>query len=42
LERIRDRWWNPDDEWIFTPDVFGVGRLINLYQVIHQIKQRRP
>lgn len=33
LERIMERWWNPNDERIFTPDVFGVGWSINLYQL---------
>jgi Family of unknown function (DUF5808) len=30
LERIKERWWNPDDERLFTPHVFGVGWSINL------------
>lgn len=33
VQRIRSRWWNPDDESIFTPHVFGVGWSINVYQV---------
>lgn len=33
LQRIQERWWNPDDERILTPHVFGVGWSINLYQV---------
>lgn len=33
LARLKARWWNPDDERIFTPDFFGVGWSINLYQL---------
>ena len=33
VQRVRKRWWNPDDESIFTPHVFGVGWSINVYQV---------
>jgi hypothetical protein len=32
--RIQQRWWNPDDERIFTPDVFGVGWSVNLFQLL--------
>lgn len=31
--RVRERFWNPDDERILTPHVFGVGWSINLYQL---------
>ncbi|HEX3722690.1 MAG TPA: DUF5808 domain-containing protein [Nitrolancea sp.] len=34
IERARERWWNPDDERIFTPKIFGVGWEINMYQVL--------
>ncbi len=30
LARIRERWWNPADERLFTPHVFGVGWSVNL------------
>ncbi|MDI3338898.1 MAG: DUF5808 domain-containing protein [Sphaerobacter sp.] len=33
LERIRQAWWNPDDERIITPRAFGIGWAINLYQL---------
>lgn len=33
LERIKDAWWNPDDERIITPRAFGIGWAINLYQL---------
>ena len=30
LSRVRDRWWNPGDDRLFTPHVFGVGWSVNL------------
>ena len=30
LERARSRWWNPDDDRLFVPQVFGVGWTVNL------------
>jgi hypothetical protein len=30
LERARSRWWNPEDERVFVPTVFGVGWTVNL------------
>jgi hypothetical protein len=33
-QRVLDRWWNPDDERILTPKVFGVGWDINVFQVL--------
>ncbi len=37
-ERVIQRWWNPDDERLLTPHVFGVGWSVNLYQVQRQAK----
>lgn len=31
--RIRDAWWNPEDERVFTPRAFGVGWSVNLARV---------
>jgi hypothetical protein len=28
--RVRQRWWNPADERLLTPHVFGVGWSVNL------------
>ncbi len=28
--RVRDAWWNPDDERLLTPRAFGVGWAVNL------------
>ena len=33
VERIQSRFWNPDDERIIVPLVFGIGWTINLYQL---------
>ena len=30
IERARSRWWNPDDDRLFVPQVFGVGWTLNL------------
>jgi len=29
LQRARSRWWNPEDDRVFVPTVFGVGWTIN-------------
>ncbi len=34
MDRIRSRWWNPDDNKVFTPRVFGVGWTINFHRVL--------
>lgn len=33
LDRLRQAWWNPDDERIFTPHTFGIGWSINLGRI---------
>ena len=30
IERARSRWWNPEDERFFVPQVFGLGWTVNL------------
>ena len=32
IQRMMERWWNPDDERLFVPQVFGVGWTVNFYQ----------
>ena len=32
-QRVKERWWNPDDPRVFTPHVFGVGWSLNLFQL---------
>lgn len=34
LDRVLERWWNPNDERIFTPHVFGVGWSVNLHRLL--------
>jgi hypothetical protein len=29
IERARSRWWNPQEERLFVPQVFGVGWTVN-------------
>ena len=29
FDRAKSRWWNPDDDRLFVPTVFGVGWTIN-------------
>ena len=31
-QRLRDAYWNPDDERLFVPRPLGVGWAVNLYQ----------
>lgn len=33
VERARSRWWNPTDDRLFVPAVFGVGWTVNLARV---------
>ena len=35
--RIRQRVWNPDDDSVLTPQAFGVGWTLNLYQVARRL-----
>ncbi len=37
LGRVRERWWSPDDERLFTEHVFGVGWSVNLARVARLI-----
>ena len=37
LGRIRERWWNPEDERVFTPGVLGVGWTVNAYQLLRRL-----
>jgi hypothetical protein len=38
VARVRQRWWNPDDERLLTPHVFGVGWSINLARARHLLR----
>jgi hypothetical protein len=39
LERFEQRWWNPKEPNLLTPNFFGVGWSVNLYQVKHQLEE---
>jgi len=40
LERMRSRWWNPDDPRLFTPKAYGWGYDLDLARVIG--RERKP
>ena len=42
LQRVRDRFWNPDDPRIFTPHVFGVGWSLNAFQALRWARGEGP
>jgi hypothetical protein len=35
LERMQRSWWNPGDERVLTPQVFGVGWTLNFGRLMH-------
>jgi hypothetical protein len=37
-QRLRERFWNPEDPRIFTEHVFGVGWAINFYTVLRKLQ----
>jgi hypothetical protein len=37
LTRLRQRCWNPEDPRLFTPQVFGVGWTLNLYELQRRV-----
>ncbi len=38
VERVKSRWWNPNDQRVFTPKAFGWGYDVNLYEVGRRMK----
>ena len=40
LERMKSRWWNPDESRLFVPQVFGVGWTINFARLRDLITDR--
>ena len=34
VERVKSRWWNPDDSRVFTPKSFGWGYDINFARLL--------
>ena len=41
-QRVKERWWNPEDPRLFTPHVFGVGWSINLYRLKELVAGATP
>jgi uncharacterized protein DUF5808 len=37
LERAKSRWWNPEDDRLFVPTVFGVGWTINAARIARML-----
>jgi hypothetical protein len=33
VERLQARLWNPDDDRVIVPHVFGIGWAVNVYQL---------
>lgn len=38
IERIKESYWNPYDNRIFTPDVIGIGWAINFYTLLERLR----
>jgi hypothetical protein len=38
INRLLERVWNPNDERIIVPQVFGLGWTVNLYQLKRRIQ----
>jgi hypothetical protein len=39
VARVRDRWWNPEDDRLFTEQVFGVGWSLNLARLARLLRR---
>ena len=42
IDRIKNAYWNPDDERIFTPPVFGIGWAINFCSLLESMRILEP
>jgi hypothetical protein len=40
IERARARWWNPQDERLFVPQVFGIGWTVNVASLVRMVSER--
>jgi hypothetical protein len=40
VARFKERWWNPDDERLFTPRFFGWGYDVNLARVLGRTSKK--
>jgi hypothetical protein len=41
VDRIKQRWWNPNTDQVLTPQVFGVGWTINWARVRDLVTESR-
>jgi len=37
-ERVKSRWWNANDDRVFTPKSFGWGFDINVHAVLRRLR----
>jgi hypothetical protein len=40
IERARSRWWNPQDQRLFVPQVFGIGWTVNVASLVRMVSER--
>ena len=40
LDRMRERWWNPHNEHLLVPHVFGVGWTLNVGRVVSLVQEK--
>ena len=40
FERAKERWWNPEGEHLFGPQLFGVGWTLNVGRAVALVKER--
>ena len=40
VARVKERMWNPDDDRVISPRVFGVGWTVNLGRVVELVRHR--
>lgn len=36
-DRLRQRLWNPEDERVLVPHVWGIGWAVNVYQLVRRL-----
>ena len=42
LETVNRRLWNPSDDRLFTPTVYGIGWCPNIYQILVRLGYAEP
>ena len=38
MERVKELCWNPDDNRIFTPGLWGIGWAVNIYALLERMR----